>query len=139
MSYAMNGGMWNTQAWNGPSALATLAADLKILYNQRTIDLNWTGVDEAIYYTVQVSLFSDFRSFIVNTNIQESDYSFTDNSTDDMKRYWRWRPSLAAGAGYIEPWSEVGSYWLDTGAAEEVEVPRNYWCIIDPDDVTDRY
>jgi len=139
MSYRMNGAMWNTQPFNGQGNLITIAGDMTVLYNQRTIILDWGTVDGANFYTVQVSLYADFRSFIINANIEESDYTFTDTGTDDAKRYWRWRPSVSSGANYLQPWSEVGSYWLDTGASEEIEVARDQWAVFDPDDVTDRY
>lgn len=139
MSFKIGGGVWNSQPFNGEANLATVAGDMKVLYNQTTIVLNWTGVDEAIYYQIQVSLFPDFRTTFVNASLQESDYTFTDSEANDVKRYWRWRPSLSAGVGYIEPWSEVGSYWLDTGASVEIEVPRHQWALIDMDDPTDVY
>jgi len=139
MSYAINGGMWNSQPWNGPAFLLTIASQMKVLYNQTTIDLDWAGVSGANYYQVQVSLYPDFRTCFVDVSHDESDYSFTDSQTNDLKRYWRWRPSRAAGSDWIEPWSEPGSYWLDTGADDEIDVPRHYWVLVDPDDTTDLY
>ena len=139
MSYAINGGMWNTQAWNGPAFLATIAHHMKVLYNQTTIELDWAGVSGADFYQIQVSLYPDFRSNFVDVSHDESDYTFTDSEANNAKRYWRWRPSREAGADWIEPWSEVGSYWLDTGASDEIDVPRHYWVLADPEDVTDLY
>jgi len=139
LSYRINGGMWNSQPWNGAAFLLTIASQMKVLYNQTTIALDWAGVDGANYYQVQVSLFPDFRTNFVDVSHDESDYSFTDGQANNLKRYWRWRPSRAAGSDWIEPWSEVGSYWLDTGADDEIDVPQHYWTIFDPDDVTDLY
>lgn len=139
MSYAINGGMWNSQPWNGPAFLITVPTKMKVFYNQTTINIDWAPVTGANYYQVQVSLFPDFRSSFVDISHTETDYEFTDSQTNDVKRYWRWRPSNAAGSGWLEPWSEVGSYWLNTGGAEEVDVPRHYWTIFDPDDTTDLY
>lgn len=139
MSYRINGGRWNSQPFNGQANLVTIAGDMKVLYNQRTINLDWGTVDGAQFYQLQVSLYPDFRSFVTNVSITESDYQFTDASTDDARRYWRWRPSVNSGADWLQPWSEVGSYWLDTGAAAEVEVTEGYWVMFDPDDVTDIY
>lgn len=139
MSYAINGGMWNSQPWNGPAFLVTSANQMKVLYNQTTIELDWATVAGANYYQIQVSLFADFRSTFVDVSHTDTDYSFTDSQTDDAKRYWRWRPSSSAGTDWLEPWSEVGSYWLNTDAAEEVDVPRHYWTIFDPEDTTDIY
>jgi hypothetical protein len=139
MTNLMNGGMWNTLPFNGPANLVTIAGDMKVLYNQTSISLDWGTVDGANYYTLQVSLFPDFRSFILNVNITESDYQFTDSSTDDMKRYWRWRPSVSSGSNWLQPWSDIGHYWLDTSAAGEIEVPEHHWTMFDMDDVTDIY
>lgn len=139
MTFAINGGMWNSQAWNGPANLLTIAGDMKVLYNQRSIDLNWGTVDGANFYQLQVSLFPDFRSNFVDVAVSESDYQFTDAQTDDMKRYWRWRPSVSSGADWLAPWSDVGHYWLDTSAAGEIEVPQHQWVMFDMDDVTDIY
>ncbi len=139
MSFRINGGMWNTQPFNGQANLVTIAGDMKVLYNQRTINLDWGTVDGANFYQIQVSLFPDFRSTIVDTAITESDYQFTDSSTDDAKRYWRWRPSVSSGTDWLQPWSEVGSYWLDTSASQEVEVSRDQWVMFDADDPSDIY
>ncbi len=139
MSYQWNGGQWNSQAFNGPANLATIAGDSKVLYNQTTINLDWGTVDGANYYQVQVSLYPDFRTSFVDASITESDYQFTDSQTNNAKRWWRWRPSVTAGADFLQPWSEVGSYWLDTSAAAEIEIPRGYWAIFDKDNVLDIY
>lgn len=139
MSYRMNQGMWNTQAFNGRANIGTISGDMKVLYNQTAISLDWGTVPGANYYQVQVSLFPDFRSNFVDVSITESDYQFTDAQTNDMKRYWRWRPSVTANADWLQPWSEVGSYWLNTGASMEIEMPLNYWAIFDKDTPSDIY
>src|SRR6267142_726018 len=113
MTYRINEGMWNTQPWNGPAFLEAVAEEVKVLYNQTTIVLDWAGVDGAVYYQVQVSLFPDFRSLFVDQSVVDDDYTFTDGQINDAKRYWRWRPSTSVGAGFLAPWSEVGSYWLN--------------------------
>ncbi len=139
MTYRMNGGMWNTQAFNGLANEATISGDVRVMYNQTSIALDWGTVPGAKYYQLQVSLFPDFRSNFVDVSIQESDYQFTDSQTNDAKRWWRWRPSVTAGADFLQPWSEVGSYWLNTMAAGEIEIPEGYWAIFDKDNVTDIY
>lgn len=139
MSYAINGGRWNSQAWNGPAFLINIAAEMKVLFNQRTIVLDWPSVSGAHYYQVQVSLYPDFRSCFVDQTVTDDDYTFTDAQADNVKRFWRWRPSLSSGSGWIEPWSEPGSYWLDLSASAEIDVPKHYWTIFDPSDVTDLY
>lgn len=139
MSFKMNHSMWNVQAWNGQANLVTVAADVKVLYNQRSISLRWGEVARANFYQVQVSLFPDFRSCFVDVSIDEAAYIFTDAQIDNAKRWWRWRPSVTAGANFLAPYSEVGSYWLYTGAAEEIEMPEGYWKIFDKDLVTDDY
>jgi hypothetical protein len=138
-SYRINGGMWNSQPFNGPSHYVTIAGDMRVMYNQRMVSLDWGTVDGANFYQLQVSLFPDFRSSFVDQAIAESDYQFTDNQTDDAKRYWRWRPSVNSGADWLQPWSDTGSYWLDTGANMEIDVPRDAWIMFDQDDVTDIY
>ncbi len=139
MSYLMNHGRWNTQAFNGQANLTNIAGEVNVLFNNRTITLNWGTVDGTNFYQLQVSLYPDFRSNFVDTSISESDYTFTDSQTDDVKRYWRWRPSVSVGADWLQPWSEVGSYWVDTTAAASFGVPEGYWTIIDKDDVNDFY
>ncbi|QOR55535.1 MAG: hypothetical protein UMS36scaffold28_25 [Phage 59_13] len=139
MSYRINGARWNAQPFNGQGNLATIAADFKVLYNQRSINLDWGTVDGANYYQLQVSLFPDFRSNFLDISVGESDYQFTDAQTDDMKRYWRWRPSVSSGADWLQPWSDVAHYWLDTSAPLEIEVPNGNWVIFDVDDPSDIY
>lgn len=139
MSYLMNQGMWNSQAWNGQANLTNIAGEVNVLYNSTSITLNWGTVPGTNFYQLQVSLFPDFRSLFLDVSITESDYTFSDAQTNDMKRYWRWRPSVSAGADWLQPWSELGSYWLDTGAAASFGVPEGYWAIIDKDDVNDFY
>lgn len=138
-TYLMNASMFNTQMFNGPAVSHEPAGEMKVLFNQTTIDLNWTTVEGATHYRVQVSLYPDFRTTFENTVVSDSDHQFTDSQTDNQKRYWRWRPSMDGAASYMEPWSEVGSYWLDTGASTEVELARNKWAIFDPDDVDDQW
>ncbi len=139
MSFRMNGGRWNQQPWNGPANLTTISGDVKVLYNQTAISLDWGTVPGALYYQLQVSLFPDFRSNFVDVSIQESDYQFTDGQANDAKRWWRWRPSVTAGADFLQPWSEVGSYWLNTGASGPIAMPEGYWAIFDKDNVNDIY
>lgn len=137
--FMMNQGMWNTEAWNGPANLTTISGDVRVMYNQTGISLDWGTVPGALFYQLQVSLFPDFRSNFVDISITESDYQFTDSQTNDAKRWWRWRPSVTAGADFLQPWSEVGSYWLNTSAANEIEIPEGYWAIFDKDAVSDIY
>jgi hypothetical protein len=134
-----NSVQWNSTRWNGlASSIST--PGFKIIYNQRDVTLDWVGVSGATHYQVQVSLYHDFRTIFYTTIIAgQSFVTFTDAETDDAKRFWRWRPSSNAGLTYMEPWSEVGSYWLDTAAVEEVTLTRNNWGLVDPDDVIDRY
>ena len=141
MTYRINEAMFNgnAQAWNGPANLTTIAGDIRVLYNQTSISLDWGTVPGAKFYQVQVSLFPDFRSSFIDVSIQESDYQFVDSQMNDAKRWWRWRPSVSSGTDWLQPWSEVGSYWLDTGAAAEIEIPEGYWAIFDMDDVNDIY
>jgi hypothetical protein len=84
-------------------------------------------------------MFPDFRSNFIDISIQESDYQFTDIQTDNAKRWWRWRPSVTSGADFLQPWSEVGSYWLDSSASSEIEIPEGYWATFDKDNASDIY
>lgn len=136
MSFRFNGSRWNEHAFAGTTAIT---GDTKVLYNQREITLDWRTFHGAAFYQVQVSLFPDFRAPFVDVSISETDYTFTDNQADDAKRYWRWRPSLSSGTNWLDPWSDVSHYWLDTAAAREIEVPLEDWAFFDPEDVTDIY
>jgi hypothetical protein len=138
--YMMNHGKFNTPlVFNGQANLQGVAGDVFVLYNQTSISLRWGQVVGANFYQIQISLFPDFRSNFVDTSVSESSYAFTDSQTNDAKRYWRWRPSVTVGANYMTPWSDVGSYWLNTGAALQIEIPEGYWTIFDKDNVTDQY
>ena len=39
----------------------------------------------------------------------------------------------------MEPFSEVGSYWLDTTATKVIDLDRGQWSLTDPDTTTDQY
>jgi hypothetical protein len=140
MTSMINDVIWNNETFNGPSIPPAIPGSAKILFNQTGITLDWTIVPAASTYRVQVSMFPDFRTvFIDDPTLTVSQISFTDGEADNARRYWRWRPSITPGPIYIEPWSEVGSYWLDTGAAQEITLPRHTWAIFDVADVTDIY
>jgi hypothetical protein len=139
MNYRMNQGRWNSQAFNGQANLTTISGDVAVFYNGRSISLDWGTVPGAKFYSLQVSLYPDFRSNFIDVVINESDYQFTDSQTDDAKRWWRWRPSVTSGADFLQPWSEVGSYWLNTSGAMQVEIPEGYWAMFDKDNVNDIY
>lgn len=139
MSFRINGLGWNHGVFNGQANLTTITGEVPVLFNQRTVKLDWGTVPGTRFYSLQVSLFPDFRSNFVDTSIDQSVYTFTDSQTNDMKRYWRWRPSVSVGADWLQPWSEVGSYWLNTGAAAQIGMPEGYWAIFDKDNVSDIY
>lgn len=130
----INGPVWNGQTFNGPVICPPEpAAEHKILFNQTSIELFWSTVDTATHYQIQVSLFHDFRTTIVDEIVTESDHSFTDSATNDEKRYWRTRPSMDGGSSFMEPFSEIASYWLDSAAVAEIEISKNVWAITDPE------
>lgn len=140
MSYSFNTSVFNAVVFNGPAISYPIPTALNILYNQTTIELDWTIVPDATNYQLQVSMFPDFRTTFLNTSaLTASNHIFVDSQADDAKRYWRWRPIVNPGPTYIEPWSEVGSYWLDTGAAQELALERDTWIIANADDVNDIY
>lgn len=139
MTYRINDARWNSQPWNGEAHVAGIVTDVPVFYNQSSITLSWGTVPGTKFYDLQVSLFPDFRSNFIDVSINLSNYTFSDTQTNDAKRYWRWRPSISIGADFLKPWSDVGSYWLNIGAAGQIRVPEGYWVIFDKDDVNDFY
>jgi|WetSurMetagenome_2_1015567.scaffolds.fasta_scaffold86743_2 hypothetical protein len=133
-----NIGQFNTMGWNGETFSQQSAGQLAIIYRQRNIYLNWTSVSAVNYYRIQVSLFPDFRTNFVDQWITASEYSFTDLQVNNQKRYWRWHPSID-GATKFEPWSEVGSYWLDTTLGYDVVLNRNEFAFVNENDSSDVY
>lgn len=130
---------WNTSPWNGAAVAQEPGIEQVILFNTTSIDLVWASVKNANAYQLQVSLFADFRTTILDVTADESDHQFTDSATNNVKRYWRWKPSTDGGTTFSEPYSEVGSYWLDTGAAQQISLDRGQWSLTDPDTTTDQY
>jgi len=136
--YAIGNQMFNTGVWNGPSFDFNPIGEHAVLYNQRSITLNWTSIPLASSYRVQASLFPDMRDpFLDVTGITASTYTFTDNEDNDLKRYWRVRPY--DGSTYFEPWGEVASYWLDTTAPEQIVLAYDTWAMADTVDTDDVY
>lgn len=117
-----------------------MSATNSVLSNDTSITLDWADVSGANLYQLQVGLKPDFSgTMIVDDNtLAVSTKAFTDSGVNDAKRYWRWRSSADAGATWAE-WSEVGSYWLNTGATGDVTLSSGQWAIFDPDAVTDKY
>lgn len=134
----MNIGQFNTIGWNGETFTEAQAGSLKIIYHQRNIEFNWASVSGSLGYRIQVSLFSDFREVFEDVLVTSSEHAFTDLEVNDQKRYWRWYPTIDLVTKY-EPWSEVGSYWLDTTLAYDVELNRNEFAFVDENDSADVY
>jgi hypothetical protein len=134
----INSAQFNTGGINGNTLVSDVTTTLKVIYNQSGITLNWTSVTPVVGYFLQVSLYADFRTTFVNTTVGVSQYSFTDSQPSGQKRFWRWAPTLN-GIDRSEPWSEVGSYWLDTALSAELELNRNEWAFADPEDMLDQY
>ena len=134
----INSGQFNTQGINGVTVSDDIAGSLKIIYNQSSITLNWTSVENVLAYFLEVSLYADFRTIFESATVGQSTYTFTDSQPSGQKRYWRWSPTLDGVTKY-EPWSEVGSYWLDTALTDELELNRNEWALADPDNMLDTY
>lgn len=112
-----------------------------IYFATTSIILKWGLVTNANAYRVEVSPTPDFSGTLTYSisGLTVHQVDFTDGGTDDTKRWWRWAYSYDGGTTYSR-WSEVGSYWLNTSGAENVEIsPTNTWMMINPDDVTDRY
>ena len=134
----INSGQINTQGINGLTVSSGITTSQKIIFNQSGIELNWTSVPNTLAYFVQISLYADFRTVFQSATVGVSNYSFTDSQPSGQKRYWRWSPTLN-GVDRQEPWSEVGSYWLDTALSQELELNRNEWAFADPEDMLDIY
>jgi hypothetical protein len=112
-----------------------------VLYIADSVTLEWAAVSTANLYHVQVSVGNpDFSGVLEMEDAALATYTktFTDDGTDDEKRFWRWRYSTDAGTTWSE-WSETGSYWMNTGAANEITLTSGKWYLIDPDSVTDYY
>lgn len=106
--------------------------------------LDWSDVSGADRYHLQVSTTPDFSApFVDEENLTASTHTFNDVSSNDpvyesTRRYWRWRSSADTGTTW-GVWSQVGSYWFDSGAAADYALANNTWALINPDDTTDRY
>ena len=128
----------NTAGINGSTVGEGIPTTQKVIFNQSGITLDWASIANSLSYFIQVSLYADFRSTFVNTSVSRSEYSFTDSQPSGRKRYWRYAPTLD-GVNRQEPWSEVGSYWLDTALSRQFELNRNEWGFADPRDMLDTY
>jgi len=137
MTYAFNGSAYNATAWNGVAVTDHPAPEIFVLYNTTSITLDWSGDSSSVSHQLQVSLYEDFRTTFVDTTVSVSNYTFTDNQVDDAKRYWRVREYN--GSIYTSPWSEVGHYWLDTSATDQIELDYEQWSLVDANETTDRY
>lgn len=129
---------WNTFGINGPSVAIDITGTQVVIFNQTEITLNWSSVENVLAYFLEVSLYPDFRIVFESATVNESTYTFTDSQPSGQKRYWRWAPTIDGIVKY-EPWSEVGSYWLDTALSRQLELSRNEWAFADPDNMLDSY
>ena len=110
-----------------------------VYFNTTTITLKWHNAGIYNKYELQVSLVPDFLTTIVdNITLVDNNATFTDSSTNDARRYWRWRGSSDGGTTWAR-WSRVASYWLNTSAAQSVSLARNSWMVINPSPNTDLY
>lgn len=134
----INKHQFNSVGINGGGATGQIPTQAVVIYNQTGITLDWSPIDTATGYFIQVSLYADFRTTFVNTTVTLSTYSFTDSQPNGQKRFWRWAPTID-GANRLNPWSEVGSYWLDTALSQQLVLNRNEWGIANPNDMTDQY
>jgi len=133
----INSQEFNAGGINGNFSAGGIPTELVIIYNQTGIALDWTPYSGAVAYFLQVSLYPDFRTTFVDTTVPLSTHSFTDAQPNGQKRYWRWAPTLD-GVEFLTPWSEVGSYWLDTALDEQMTLQRNEWGLANPDDMLDQ-
>lgn len=136
MTFQIGQSLFGEKIWGGPAFDLTPTGQQGILYTTTAIELDWTQIDEATSYDVQVSLYPDFRTTFEDTNVAFAFYNFTDGQVDDAKRYWRYRGRNAGGPFQ---WSEVGSYWVDTSAPAAIVLNRGVWAMADITDTTDIY
>lgn len=110
-----------------------------VYFATTAITLTWGLITNANAYQIQVSGVPDFSGSLMidASGITVHQHTFTDTGTNDTKRWWRWRYSLDGGTSYSQ-WSEVGSYWINTSGAENVDLMQNTWALINPSPVTDR-
>lgn len=102
-----------------------------------SITLDWADVSGANLYSIQVSLYPDFRVCLSSDDaLAASTHTYADTGTDDAKRYWRWRYSSNGGSTWSK-WSEVGSFWINSGAADEFVPTAGKTYLVEPDDPTD--
>lgn len=105
--------------------------------NDGSITLDWASVTGANLYSIQVSIYPDFRVCLESDDaVATSQHAYSDTGTDDVKRYWRWRYSTNGGSSWSK-WSEVGSFWIDSGVASEFVPGTNKLYLVNPDDPTD--
>lgn len=112
----------------------------EVLKKSTTVVLSWTAVSGANRYQLQVASYVDFSGTLIQNDatLVAATKSFTDGGTDNTKRWWRWRSSTDAGTTWAE-WSDVGMYWMNSAAANDVLLTSNQWALINPADVTDIY
>jgi len=68
---------------------------------------NWGAVDGASNYTLQVSIYSSFKSLSLNKTVNSISYTPTSNLPAGRLLYWRVR---ANGSNGPSPWSDPGSF-----------------------------
>lgn len=137
-----NAGLFNAKhfGWSPPGGIApAYPTSHAIYFNTTSVTLKWHNKEGFSTYELQVSLTPDFLApFKDTTGITDNNSTFTDSAANGVRRYWRWRGSFDGGATYAR-WSRVGSYWLDTTAAQSITIPRNSWMLINPSPNTDTY
>jgi len=117
-----------------------MAGTNSVLNNDTSIVLDWADVSGADQYHIQVSPTPDFSGTLEvdDNSLGVSTKSYTDSGTNDTKRWWRWRHSTDSGTTWNE-WNEVGSFWINTGASDDITLATEKWALIDPDAVSDNY
>lgn len=139
----LNAGLFNAKHYGfspiGGGAAPTYPTTHAIYFNTTSITLKWHNSGTHNLFELQVSLLPDFSVLIRDdATITDVSTTFTDSSTNDARRFWRWRGSSNSGTTWGR-WSRVGSYWLNTSGAESVTIPRNTFILINPSPVTDRF
>lgn len=111
-----------------------------VYFASTSITLAWRNPIGANLFQCQVSLNADFSGTDVYNSavLTLNGTTFTDGSTNDARRFWRWRWSADSGTTWSR-WSHAGSYWMNTSGAENVSIVRNSFAFINPSPVTDRF
>ncbi len=102
-----------TSTWSFRTAVLPPILELPTndtLFDHTRPTLDWSDVDTATKYTLQISRYLNFRSVLVSRSSLTSQYTFTTDLPRSALLYWRVRTEAANGPS---KWSDVR--WFTTG------------------------